>query len=207
MRRGRRSLTPEEKQQRKDSKNADKAQALADNALAKLPADKDRRNELWRELDALRSEGHGVSGQISQHKKRMHEVFGVTKSAMQIRAILAKCKDGEYEATVQQVQLFLDDMGRPIQLSMNLEPGKGVAEDSGSVFDKSTSGERHDAERGDDPGRARRRSVPSGPPPAPSPAMPLDEAEAAFTANVHKLNRRSADPLPGADGVGSYKIQ
>lgn len=166
MARGRRPSSPEQKAAKKERAAADKAEALAGNALAKLPAEKEKRDELWQELDALKSEASGVSGSISAQKKRMNEVFGITKAAMQIRAILNKCRAGEYEATVQQVQLFMADTNRPFQLSMSLEPGKGVADDQGSVFDKTGSGDKVAADRGDDPGRAR-KSV-GGPPRAPA---------------------------------------
>lgn len=179
-RRGRPSLSPEQKKAKKERAEADKAQALASNALAKLPAEKEKRDELWQELDALIAEGQGVAGSISAQKKRMSEVFGITKVAMQIRKILNKCRSGEYEATVEQVTLFMADTNRPFQFSMKLEPGKGVADDQGSIFDKTAAGEQVGAERGDDPGRARKSS--GGPPPAPTPTpgIPLDEAEVKF---------------------------
>jgi len=159
-------MSSEAKANKKERAASDKAAALAANALSKLPAEKEARDELWRELDGLVSEGQGVAGQISQQKKRMSEVFGITKEAMQIRKILSKCRDGVYEATVEQVQLFMADTNRPFQISMKLEPGKGVADDQGSVFDKTGSGDKVAAERGDDPGRAR-KSV-GGPPRAPA---------------------------------------
>ena len=170
----RRPSSPEAKAAKKERAAADKAEALAANALAKLPAEKERRDELWRELDGLIAEGQGVAGQISQQKKRMADVFGITKAAMQIRKILNNCRDGEYEATVQQVQLFMADTNRPFQLSMSLEPGKGVAEDNGSVFDSSRSGETVAAERGDDPGRASKRRGPPAPPPVSTPDVGVE---------------------------------
>lgn len=166
MARGRSRTSPEAKAAKKARDAADKVEALAGNALAKLPVEKKKRDELWQELDALKSEASGVSDSISAQKKRMNEVFGITKAAMQIRAILNKCRAGEYEATVQQVQLFMADTNRPFQLSMKLEPGKGVADDQGSVFDKTGSGDKVSAERLDDPGRVR-KSV-GGPPKAPA---------------------------------------
>lgn len=159
-------LSPEAKAAKKEKAAFDKASTLAANALAKIPEEKERRDELWRELDALIAEGQGVAGQISQQKKRMTEVFGITKPAMAIRKILNKCRDGEYEATVEQVALFMRDTNRPFQLSMKLEPGKGVQEDGGSVFDKTSAGEHVGAERGDDPGRASKRRGPPAPPAA-----------------------------------------
>lgn len=192
-------MSPEAKAAKKERAAADKAAALAANALAKLPAEKEKRDELWRELDALIAEGQGVAGSISAQKKRMADVFGITKPAMAIRKILNKCRDGEYEATVEQVALFMSDTNRPFQMSMKLEPGKGVAEDEGSVFDASKSGVTVGAERGDDPGRAQKRKGP----PAPSatatpnvgveglaagikPLSPKDEAKAAARKKADK---------------------
>lgn len=194
MARGRSRTSPEAKAAKKERAAADKAEVLALNALAKLPAEKERRDELWQELDALKSEASGVSGSISAQKKRMNEVFGITKAAMQIRAILNKCRSGEYEATVQQVQLFMADTNRPFQLSMSLEPGKGVAEDQGSVFDSSRSGETVSAERGDDPGRASKRR---GPPPAPVVTTPNVGVE-GLAAGIKQLEGPKP-PVSGSD--------
>lgn len=174
MARGRPRISPEAKADKKARAAAAKAQALASNALAAIPQDKDLRDEFWRELDSLTAEGKGIAGQISQHKKRGNELWKVTKQAMQIRAILMRCPDGVYEATVEQVQLFMQDTNRPIQLSMKLEPGKGVAEDEGSIFDKTSAGEHVEAERGDDPGRARKRSGPPAPPAATTPNVGVE---------------------------------
>lgn len=198
MARGRPRISPEAKAAKKERAEADKASALAANALAKLPAEKEKRDELWQELEALKSEASGVSGSISAQKKRMTEVFGITKAAMQIRAILNKCRAGEYEATVEQVQLFMQDTNRPIQLSMKLEPGKGVADDQGSVFDKTSAGEHVEAERGDDPGRARKRSAP-----APTPAAaPANVGVEGLAAGIKPLDEKKASrkgpPAPTA---------
>lgn len=165
MARGRPRTSPEAKAAKKERAAADKAEALAGNALAKLPAEKEKRDELWQELEACKTASASAAGEMSAQKKRMHEVFGITKEAMKIRAILAGCKAGVYEATVEQVTLFMQDTNRPFQFSMKLEPGKGVADDQGSVFDKTGAGEHVAAERLDDPGRAR-KSV-GGPPKAP----------------------------------------
>ncbi len=166
MARGRSRTSPEQKADKKARAAAAKAQALASNALAAIPADKEVRDEFWRELDSLIAEGRGVAGLIGQQKKRGSEIYKITKQAMQIRAILNKCPDGVYEATVEQIQLFMADTNRPFQISMKLEPGKGVADDQGSVFDKTGSGDKVAAERGDDPGRARKSM--GGPPKAPA---------------------------------------
>jgi hypothetical protein len=56
--RGRKALSPEQKEQRQEAKAAQKAEALRAAALAKLPTvdGKERRNELFRELDNLKKE-------------------------------------------------------------------------------------------------------------------------------------------------------
>lgn len=184
-------LSPEAKAAKKEKAAADKAAALAANALAKIPEEKERRDELWRELDALVAEGQGVAGQISHQKKRMTEVFGITKPAMAIRKILNKCRDGEYEATVEQVALFMRDTNRPFQLSMKLEPGKGVAEDEGSVFDKTNAGEHVGAERSDDPGRASKRRGPPAPPATATPNVGVEGLAAGIKPKESSEEKRA----------------
>lgn len=204
MARGKPRISPEQKAAKKERVAADKASALAANALAKLPAEKERRDELWQELEACKTASATATGEMSAHKKRMTEVFGITKAAIKIRGILDACKAGEYEATVEQVTLFMQDTNRPFQFSMKLEPGKGVAEDEGSVFDKTGAGDHVAAERGDDPGRAQRRSgQPPTPTAAPTPGIPLDEAEAKFKeakeAGDAKRAARKGPPAPAAE--------
>lgn len=206
MARGKPRLSPDQKAAKKERAEADKAQALASNALAKLPAEKERRDELWQELEACKTASATAAGEMSAHKKRMTEVFGITKAAIKIRGILDACKAGEYEATVEQVTLFMQDTNRPFQFSMKLEPGKGVAEDEGSVFDKTGAGDHVAAERGDDPGRAQRRSgQPPAPTAAPTPGIPLDEAEAKFKeakeAGEAKRAARKGPPAPAASSA------
>lgn len=191
-------LSPEAKAAKKERAAADKAAVLAANALAKIPAEKERRDELWRELDALIAEGQGVAGSISAQKKRMAEVFGITKAAMQIRKILNKCRDGEYEATIEQVALFMSDTNRPFQLSMKLEAGKGVREDDGAVFDKTSAGEHVGAERGDDPARARKRTAAPPAPPATTPNVGVEGLAAGIKPLAEPEGRKAARKGPPA---------
>lgn len=211
MARGKPRLSPEQKAAKKERAAADKASALAANALAKLPAEKERRDELWQELEACKTASATAAGDMSAHKKRMTDVFGITKAAIKIRGILDACKAGEYEATVEQVTLFMQDTNRPFQFAMKLEPGKGVQDDGGSVFDKTNAGDHVAAERGDDPGRARKRAGgPPAPTAAPTPGIPLDEAkekfEAAKDAAESKRAARKGPPAPTAssDTGGSF---
>jgi hypothetical protein len=166
--------SPEAKAAKKERDAASKADALAQNALAKLPAEQEKRDELWQELKGLKAEAAEAAGNISAHKKRMTDVFGYTKAAQKIIAILDGCRQGEYEATMEQVALTMKDRNRPFQMRLDLQPGKGVAEDEGSVFDSTGSGDKMAAERLDDPGRASKRRGPPAPPPVTTPNVGVE---------------------------------
>jgi hypothetical protein len=209
------ALTPEKKAQRKEVKTAAKAEFTASSALSKLPAEKEKRDELFREAEALKTQQQALSGKVSQHRKRMVEVFGLHPQTLAIRKIILDCPDGVYEAVCKQLALLLRDFGRPFQLDMfeNLKPGKGPTEDDEPVFDASDAGR---PERTDDPGRARRVKGNGESPKAPTEGMPLDEAEEKFTDALKRQNKqvedeikassRGENPLPGAEGQGSYRI-
>lgn len=226
--RGRPRMSDEEKSLRKAEKELAKFAALAANALAKLPAEKQRRDEIFAEEKELREGVRSAAGALAAHKKREREVYGMTPKALRIRDILLSCKDGEYEATCEQVQLFMQDAGRPFQLSMQLQPGKGVGEDTGSVFDTTAAGEHVSAERGDDPAKARKRTAKAPEPAAePAPGLSIEEAErrfreaneakagsarasagaAALAGDEHIKQQLAKNPLEGAEGTGSYRLQ
>jgi hypothetical protein len=203
------ALSPEKKAQRKKTKDQIKQQAVADAALAKMPAEKERRDELFAEAERLKTEQQGISGKISQHRKRLIDVFGFTAQALQIRKILKDAPDGVYEATVKQLKIMLDDLNRPFQLDMfaDLKPGVPVEGDQGSVFDASKSGEKIDTERKDDPGKARRRNGKNAsPPPAPTPGIPLAEAEEKFTDTLRRQNAETEEEIKArARARGDYQ--
>lgn len=149
--RGRPKLSEDEKARRKEAKESRLAGIIAENALAKMPAERDKRNELFAERDDLVEEKKAIGGKLSAQNKRMSEVFGLTKPAIKIRDILEKCRDGVYEATVQQVKILVEDMNRPFQLSMfQGTPGQGGSEAAGTVFDSTSAGAatKHMKQRG-----------------------------------------------------------
>jgi hypothetical protein len=208
------ALTPAKKAERKQAKTAQKAEFTASSALSKLPAEKEKRDELFREAEALKTQQQALSGKISQHRKRMVEVFGLHPQTLAIRKIILDCPDGTYEAVCKQLALLLRDFGRPFQLDMfeNLEPGKGPTEMDEPVFDGTEAGRE---QRADDPGRARKAQTNGGPPPAPTEGLPLDEAEEKFTDALKRQNKQTEEeikarakgnPLPGAEGQGSYRL-
>lgn len=200
-------ISPEAKAAKKERAAADKAAALAANALAKLPAEKERRDELWQELEACKTASATAAGEMSAHKKRMTEVFGITKAAIKIRGILESCKAGEYEATVEQVTLFMQDTNRPFQFAMKLEPGKGVQEDGGSVFDKTSAGEHVGAERGDDPGRASKRRGPPAPPATATPNVGVEGLAAGIKPLESPEEKRARiDSQKSADAAVFDKV-
>lgn len=206
-RRGRPAQSPEQKAAAKERKEAAKYDALAMNALAKMPAEKDKRDELWSEMKGLKAESAEAAGNMSAHKKRMREVFGYTPAALKIIAILDGCRQGEYEATLEQVSMTMKDRNRPFQMRLDLEPGKGVAEDSGSVFDASKSGETVGAERGDDPGRASKRRAPPAPPATATPNVGVEGLAAGIKPLESPEEKRARiDAQKSADAAVFDKV-
>ncbi|TDR90324.1 hypothetical protein [Enterovirga rhinocerotis] len=202
MARGRPKLSEDEKARRKEDKAAQKAAYVAENALAKMPADREKRIELFDEAARIKTEQQSAAGSYSAQIKRMHEVFGLTKEAIKIRGILAKCRDGVYEATVQQVQILLEDINRPFQLSMFAgEPGQGETEAPGAVFDNTTSGQR---QKDVQPQAAKAKEPPAAPS-EPRAGLPLDEAqkrleEAKATAESKRAGKKASAPPPAPVG-------
>ncbi len=151
---------------------------MSRNALAKVQQSKEDRNEFWREGDSLKAAAQGAAGDIGAFKKRANQVFGWTKPAMAIRATLLKCSDGEYEATLKQVRLMMEDIERPFQMGLPLEDvGKGAeVEDTAPLFDQGAIAGKVAAE----PNLEVKKKLTGAEPPAhvPSPGIPLDEFSA-----------------------------
>ena len=236
MARGRPRLSDDEKARRKEAKESRAAGVIAENALAKMPKEREKRNELFAEAEAIKTEQQSAAGSYSAQQKRMVEVFGFTKEAIRIRNILKKCRDGVYEATLKQVGIFVSDMGRPIQLSMfEGTPGEGGSEDAGPIFDSTSAG----AATKDMPKRGAKSKEP---PPAPADTGKLEPeeavkrfAEAKDAATTKRGKRKTIDeqeaekaqhdaqraqdgkefdedegpvrsPLANAEGSGSYTL-
>ncbi len=176
-------LSPETKRAAQERAKVEKDHKLASTALASLPESPEKRREIFAERKRLKADAKSFSAKVADHEKRMKNVFGMLPKAVKIVDIFESCKDGEYEAVLQEVKTFLEDQGRPFQLSFELKPGKGVQEDTGPLFDKTTAGQRDNRE----PGQARPASA-KAPAPQPSPGIPLEEAQAKFEeASVGKF--------------------
>lgn len=178
MPRGRSALSADQKAEKK----AQADRNLAADALLRLPAEQSSRKELFEKLRDLESEAKAAAAEAGGQKKRMKSVYGMTPASIGIMKTLLKLSPGECTATIRQVQLFIKDHALDAQADLFNhagEPGTATP-DEGSAFDNTGAGERHAAERGDDPGRARKRKTGEAPPAAPSAAMPLEEAKAAF---------------------------
>lgn len=184
------------RKRKSDAQKAAEAQSRAADALVRLPQDKDARVALFSELDELKDAARDAANGVGEQKKRMAKVFGLDPVAIQIIQKLRSLPTGRREATIRQVRLAIDDFEMDAQLDLFLDdaaPG-GVEPDNGSVFDATASGERHDAERGDDPGRARKRQTKVPAPVEGTPGIPLDEAERLFTeANKAAFEHRSVN--------------
>lgn len=180
-----------------EAQKAEEAQNRAADALLRLPQDRDARHELFTELDDLKDAARDKANAVGEQKKRMAKVFGLDPVAIQIIQKLRGLPDGRREAVIRQVTFAIGDFDLDDQLDLFMSdsaPG-GADPESGSVFDATGAGERHDAERKDDPARARRRSPKTeAPAHEPSPGIPLDEAERRFTeASAAAFEHRSVN--------------
>lgn len=170
------------------AKRATKTVIEPDKALAKLPAKTQDRTALFIQMDRLKADQQAAAGECSAHRKRMVERFGLTKQAIKIRDVLAKCNDNDYAATIAQLQLLLDDIDRPLQLDMftpKPEP-KPVEEEPEPVEEEPIGA----AAVADLPPRRRGR-----PPKAIKEAADRAEARSLKVENSNKHLKKAAPPV------------
>lgn len=174
-------------------------QAWADSAVAKLPQETRLRTDLFVKAERLKSAQQQAAGDLSAHKKRMIDVFGLTRETIKIRDILTKCKDEVYAATIQQLYLLLDDIGRPIQLDMfapkpSAQPSPGPDEGDDLLAEAETTA----------PAKKRRGRPPKAKAEAPivnankhlkkaTAGLPLDVAQTEFE-NARKSAEKKLGP-------------
>jgi hypothetical protein len=180
-------ISDETKRLAKEKAAQAKAEALEANALAYLPKDREVRvEEIIAKRDRLREELKNavadINDRLKEQNSRVNKVYGILPLADKIIAYYRRCKNHhEFKAVHLQVSRILADINWPLpaQGELDLEAvGKGVQEDEGSLFDQTGVGERQKKERAEE----RPQPSPNGSldPRSPSPAMPLDEAQAKF---------------------------
>jgi len=132
---------------------------------------------------------------------RMTKVMGWHKLVIDLDKKLLAMTPGMRARVWRQLLLRAKDANYDAQPDLFDENAVGTyTPEEGSVFDQTSAGERHDAERTDDPGRARRKPREAAPAPQPSPAMPLDEARVAFEAAAAKKGRKPRSATTEAMG-------
>jgi len=189
VKRGRRPLSEAEKQSRKEERDVIKASNVAAGALEKMPADRDRRVDLIQERDALKTAQQTAAGELSQHMKRMVEVYGYNKKSIRVYDIIKKSPQGEREAILAQVRLMMQDDGIDLQFGLfDAKPGEAVEKDAGAVFDRTNASRAAPATRMDE----GKSSEPPPAPMAPSPGIPLDEAAVKFADAKEKAEAKRA---------------
>jgi hypothetical protein len=180
-------ISDETKRLAKEKAAQSKAEVLEENALAYMPKDREiRAEEIIFKRDRLKEQIKEASAdlkeKLKEENKRVRKVYGVQDTTDKIVSLYRGCKSrNEFNAVHLQVSCILATINWPLpaQGELNLEAvGKGVQEDEGSLFDQTGVGERQKKERPEE----RPRPSPNGSidPRAPSPAMPLDEAQAKF---------------------------
>lgn len=232
MARGRPKLSEDEKARRKEQRLASSAAADWE---ARLPADPEKRRELFAELHRKRER---VASAVKEIKDEVHvagevkmlkSVYGFRPETIRIDEIMSKLDPETQTAVWRQIQVRANDAKWDSAPGLfDISAVGATAPEQGSVFDKTASGERHDAERRDDPAKAGKRNGKGAEPkPAETPSMSMDDAEKAFRANASKAPQ-PADPeedddkdlrprhlqenerqrgLEGADGEGTYRLQ
>jgi hypothetical protein len=210
------NLSPEQKAQRAAASAEQKDQNQAIDWGARHPQTKEARDELFIELRAkeakLKDETASLQLDVKGQKKRMNQTFGYHKLVIDFDKRMMNLSAGERARVWRQLQLRAADAIYDAQPDLFDMAAVGqVAEDTGSPFDNSAAGERQDAERKDDPARANKHATAAAPPAAPSPGMPLDEAqqkleEAKAAADAKKPKGRGkakltvvSDTKPEAD--------
>lgn len=185
--RGRPKLSEEDKAARKEERELNAARDWG----AKMPKDDEQRTEAFVILRAneqkLKDTTAKAKESVTEARDRLTKQHGWHKAVIAFDALMEKQSAGVRAMIWRQLKQRSKDAFWDTQFDMFDESG-GVGEqgsDTGPVMDSANVGERQAAERGDDPGRARKRS--GGPPPAPVDTGSLDnsprgEAEKLFEA-------------------------
>lgn len=197
--------SPENARAAKDRAKAEKQRQLAASARASLPESPEKRKEIFAELEGFEAKVKDAQANLSHHKKRMKDVFGMHPKAVQIRRLMLGIKDShEYNLVHAEVLTFLADEGRPLQTEMDLTKNPDTDKD-GPLFDKTKAGKAI--------GQARpvERAPEAPAPQAATPGIPLEEAQAAFEANsagkfpteeeIAEKNRRIAEQKAADDAA------
>lgn len=159
------------------------------NACLMMPQTSEGRAEELHRLHHLQDEEKEAVAEakanvgVADHVKRLHKVFGVSKATIQIMKILDKVgKPGDRAAVLTQVGLLSKDVGYCdkdlVSLAQEAEATAGQqGDDQGSVFDKTSEGERRG---GKDAQPKHVEPKEAAPAPAPTPGIDLTEALAKY---------------------------
>jgi DNA-binding protein H-NS len=172
--------------------NPDKAEEIrlgVANACLMFPGESAKRAEEINRLHHLVDEEKEAVAEakeqigVGEHAKRLKDVYGIAKPTLAIMKILDKIKKhGDRAAVITQVNLLSKDVGYVdkdlVTLAQEAEAtaGQGSA-DQGSVFDKTTTGQRQGGTAAE-PRHVQQDAAPASP--APTPGIPLDEALARY---------------------------
>lgn len=187
-------MTSTQKQAAKEAKAASEAETKVVEAILIFPADAEKLKEEFidrpLQYDAdLKGARQGPAAVIAHHNMRLKKIYQADPKVAGFIKWLAALSSEKRSVALRQTKYLLERLPLDDMPELPLyEPGT-IAPDEGSLFDESGAGERHTAERQDDPGRAQKRGR-RDPAPAPQPAagMPLDEAEEAFQRAAAKAS-------------------
>lgn len=167
---------PRKTDKAKGQEDAAKAQNLAADALLQFPTEIDKLKEEFVETpDTLAADKETAAAEmasaraaIKEHEKRQAKLYKVEPKTLKMLNDVRGLPDGRRQRVIRQFMFLVKQLGLDDQLDLfnDTAAAGGADPDEGSIFDKTGSGDKVSAERGDDPGRAR-KSV-GGPPKAPA---------------------------------------
>lgn len=205
---------PSKKTKPKD--DAATAQNLAADALLQFPKPIEiLREEFIETPDTLNAEKETAAASmasaraaIKEHEKRQAKLYRVEPKALKMLNDVRGLPDGRRQRVIRQFMFLVKQLGLDDQLDLfNDTAAAGGAEpEEGSVFDKTSSGDKVAAERGDDPGRASKRRGPPAPPPVTTPNVGVEGLAAGIKPLESPEEKRARiDAQKAADAAAFEK--
>lgn len=158
------------------------------NACLMMPGTAEKRAEEINTLHTLKDREKELVAQakeeagVKEHEKRLNKVFGISKKAVKVMEMLDKEKPGDRAAILTQVGVLAMSCGYLdkdlVTLAQEAEASAGQQrDDTGSIFDNTSEGQRRGgADAQPKPVEQKAQPVLQ----APTPGLPLDEAERRF---------------------------
>jgi hypothetical protein len=184
-----------------------KDEVQASDAVLKFPTSRAKTTEEFVTIPAsLQSEASEAAGYIGAHKKRLQSIYGADPVVPPIIQRLAKLPEGRRSTVIRQINHLIERLVLDNQPELPLHAPGSRAPDAGPIFDQTETGERHDAERADDPARARKRKDDGHKGPRVAEGLSPEAALQGFKDAAAKKKAGQGE-LNADDKPGTYELQ